>query len=222
MLVVPVFNVQGEPAGECQVDAASLGGRVRPRLIKQAIVAFLDHQRRDSARTKGRAHVVGSTRKLYRQKGTGNARVGNIRTPIRRGGGRTFAKRGPRATRILPKKMRRLACHSAILAKIQSSDCLILDDFTCPQIKTKTVASVLAAVGADRGCTLAMHQRDDNTYRSTRNIPKTAVCTIDDLNAYDVLARRKLVFTRPAFDRLVERTGGAGGTSGTGGAAVSD
>lgn len=203
MLAVPVFTMQGKQTGELEVDPAVFGGRVRPPLIKQAIVAFLDHQCQRSARTKGRSDKEGSTRKLYRQKGTGNARAGNLRTPIRRGGGRTFAKRVPRTTKVLPRKMRRLARDSAILAKIRSDDVMIVDGFSCPEVKTKPVASMLSALGALRGCVLAMHERDRNMYLSSRNIPGTDVCLVEELSAYEVLRRRKLIFTKPAFERLV-------------------
>ena len=100
--------------------------------------------------------------------------------------------------------MRRLARNSAILAKIQANDVLIVDNLHCEEIKTKTVASALAALGVDRGCTLATHERDRKLYLSSRNIPKTNVRLVEELNAYDVLCRRKLIFTRPAFERLLE------------------
>lgn len=203
MLGVPVFNMQGEAKGEIEIDPAILGGRVRPRLIKQALVAFQDHQRQRSARTKGRADVVGSTRKLYRQKGTGNARAGNIRTPIRRGGGRTFAKRGPRASKSIPIKMRRLARNSAILAKIQSGDVMIIEDLQCSQIKTKALASMFSALNATRSCMLALHERDQNIYLSGRNIKAATIRVVDELNAYEVLRNSKLIFSKPAFERLV-------------------
>jgi large subunit ribosomal protein L4 len=186
-----------------EIDPVLLGVRVRPQLMKQAIVAFLDHQRQYSARTKGRSDVEGSTRKIYRQKGTGNARAGTIRTPIRRGGGRAFAKRVPRATKVLPRKMRRLARNSAILAKIQANDVMVVDELVVPAVKTRTVAAMLSALGVDRGCVLAMHERDRNVYLSGRNIPKTDVRLVEELSAYEVLRGRKLIFTRPAFERLV-------------------
>jgi large subunit ribosomal protein L4 len=205
MLAVRIVNMLGQPAGEVQVDPAVLGGRVRPKLIKQAVVMYLDRQRQRSARTKRRSDVAGSTRKLYRQKGTGNARAGMIRTPVRRGGGRTFGKRVPGAVKEMPQKMRRLACQSAILAKIQADDAVIVSDFALPQIKTKTMANMLSAIGASSGCVLAIDQLNDVVHRSGRNIPKTEVRVVEDLTAYEVLRRRKLVFTRPAFDRLVAR-----------------
>ncbi len=205
MLAVPVYNMLGERTGQVEIDPEVLGRRVRPRIIKQVIVAYLDHQRQHSARTKGRSDVEGSTRKLFRQKGTGNARMGTIRTPVRRGGGRTFAKRGPRARKVLPKKMRRLALSSAILAKIESDDALIVEDLVFGEPKTRTFASMLAALGVDRGCILALHERDRNAYLSGRNIPATDIRLVGDLNAYEVLRRRKLIFSRPAFERVTSR-----------------
>ena len=202
MLAVPVFNMQGEPLGEMEIDPASLGGEVRPDLLKQAIVAYRDHQRQRSARTKGRSDKEGSTRKLYRQKGTGNARAGALRTPIRRGGGRAFAKRTPGALKVLPKKLRRLARNSAILAKIKAEQVMILDGLDYPEPKTKRFATMLSALGVENGCLVAMHEHDNNVYRSGRNIPGTAIRMVEELNAYDVLRLPKLIFTKPAFERL--------------------
>jgi len=207
MVEVPVFNMQGDRTGAVQVDPALLGGRVRPRLLKQAIVAYLDHQRQHSARTKGKADVEGSTRKLYRQKGTGNARMGPVRTPVRRGGGRTFAKRIPGRVVDFPKKMRRLARNNAMLVKIQSNDAMIVDGLRCTEPKTKTVANMLASLGAEGGCVLATHELDRNVYLSGRNIPKTDVRVVDELTAYEVLRRKKLVLTKPAFERLTASSG---------------
>lgn len=203
MLVVPVYDMKGKKSGEMKIDPAILGGRIRPTLIKQAVVAYLDHQRQHSARTKRRSDVVGSTKKLYRQKGTGNARAGAIRTPVRRGGGRTFGKRGPRSTKDFSRKMRRLARNSAILAKIEAQEVIIVDKLTFAEAKTKTFVSLLAALKVERGCLLAMHQADKNIYLSSRNLPKTEVRLVQDLHAFDVLLRQKLIFTKPAFERLI-------------------
>jgi large subunit ribosomal protein L4 len=205
MLSVPLFNMKGKRLGEVEVDPATLGGKVRHSLIKQAVVAYLDHQRQGSARTKGKAQVEGSTRKLYRQKGTGNARMGQIRTPVRRGGGRAFAKRVPPALKEFPKKMRRIARNNAVLAKIQANEVMIVDELQFGAPRTKVFASMLAALGVDRGCVVAMHERDANTYKSGRNIAETDVRLVDDLNAYDVLRRPRLLFTKPAFERMLSR-----------------
>ena len=202
MVAIPVYNVEGKRVGEMEIDPAVLGGRVRPKLLKQAILAYADHRRQRSARTKGRSDKEGSTRKLYRQKGTGNARVGNVRTAIRRGGGCAFAKRIPSAEKVFPKKMRRLARNNAILAKIESENALIVEGLSFAEPKTKALTTMLSAVGVHGGCLLAMHEPDRHLYLSSRNIPETDVCVVGDLNAFDVLLREKLVFTKPAFERL--------------------
>jgi len=203
MLAVPVYKMDGDKAGTVEIDPGVLGGRVRAKLIKQAIVAWLDHSRQDSARTKRRSDVVGSTKKLYRQKGTGNARAGMRRTPVRRGGGRTFAKRGPRSFKDFPKKMRRLACRSAILARIEAEDVVVLDELVCSEPKTRVFAGMLSALGVDRGCLFAMHENNEIAHRSGRNIPKLDIRIVDDLNAYEVMRRPKIVFTRAAFEKIV-------------------
>lgn len=202
MVAVPVFDIEGKRVGEMEIDPAVLGGRVRPKLLKQAIVAYADHRRQRSARTKGRADKEGSTRKLYRQKGTGNARAGNVRTPLRRGGGRTFAKRIPTAEKAFPKKMRRLARNNAILAKIESENALIVEGLSYTEPKTKTFTAMLSALGIKGGCLLATHEPDRHVYLSARNVQNADVCAVGDLNALDVLRREKLVFTKSAFQRL--------------------
>lgn len=202
MVAIPVYKMDGQKAGTIDFDPDVLGGRVRAKLIKQAIVAWLDHSRQDSARTKRRSDVVGSTKKLYRQKGTGNARAGMRRTPVRRGGGRTFAKRGPRCFKEFPKKMRRLACSSAILARIHAEDVLVVDELVCAAPKTKIFAGMLSALGVDRGCLFAIHERDEVVHRCGRNIPDTDIRVVDDLNAYEVMRRPKVVFTRAAFEKI--------------------
>lgn len=203
MLAVPVYSMTGEKTGEMEIDPGVLGGRIRAKLIKQAIVAYLDHQRQGSARTKRRSDVSGSTRKLYRQKGTGNARAGMLRTPVRRGGGRTFGKRGPRSVKGFPKKMRRLARNSAILAKIHAQEVMIVDGLSLAEPKTKVMFGLLSALGVGSGCILAMHERDRNVFLATRNIPKMDVRIVEELNAYEVLLRRKIVFSKSAFEQLV-------------------
>jgi large subunit ribosomal protein L4 len=202
MLTIPVMNSQGQRVGEESVDPKLLGSVVRPQLLKQAVVAFLERQRQFSARTKGKSDTEGSTRKLYRQKGTGNARMGQVRTCVRRGGGRAFGKRVPSTPASFPKKMRRLARNNAVLTKIQSNNAVIVEDLRCTEPKTKTVARVLHALGVEQGCVLATHELDRNVYLSGRNIPKTDVRAVDELTAYEILRRRKMVFTRPAFDRF--------------------
>lgn len=199
MLSVPVYNVTGQKIGDESIDPALLGGDVNTRLLKQAVVMYHANRRQGTVKTKSRADVEGSSRKLYRQKGTGRARAGNLRTPVRKGGGHTFAKSPRDFSKAMPKKMRRLARNQAVLSKIQSADALIIDGVHFGAPKTKPFAQMLAAVHADGGCVFATKGVDPNAYKSGRNIPRTEVMNVADLNAWDVLRRKKLIFTRDAF-----------------------
>src|SRR5208283_5276628 len=158
-----------------QVDEAKLGGEVRRNLLKQAIVYYHANQRQGTVRTQARGEVAGSTRKMFRQKGTGNARTGGIRNPIKKGGGHAKQKRPKDWRQALPKKARQLACKSAILSKIQSQDVRIVDDIKLEQPKTKLVAQMFKALGIDRSCLFALPGHDALIERSARNINRTKV-----------------------------------------------
>jgi len=199
MLSVPVYNEQGEQVGTEPIDETLLGGKVNPALLKQAVVMYDANRRQGTAATKGRGDVAGSTRKIYRQKGTGRARMGTVRTCIRRGGGVAFAKRPRSFRQAMPKQMRRLARNQAVLAKIQSDDALIVDGLMFEAPKTARFAALLAKVHADRGCVFATAGVDLVLYKSGRNIPRTEIRNVAELNARDILSRRKLIFTRAAF-----------------------
>lgn len=202
MLEIPVFDASGARIGSEQIDSDALGGRVRVDLLKQAIVAFELSQRQGTFATKSRGMVVGSTRKIYRQKGTGNARAGSVRTPVRRGGGHAFAKIPRDFDRKMPRRMRRLARNSAILAKIQSGGAMIIDALKFDAPKTKQFAGMLKAVGATRGCLVALKDRDTNVWRAGRNIPGVDIRALSDVNPYEVLRPRHVIFSRDAFAAL--------------------
>ncbi len=202
MFDVPVYKMDGQQTGTVQIDPAVLGGEVRPKVLKQAVVMYLANRRQNTSATRSRGMVEGSTRKLYRQKGTGNARMGTIRTNIRRGGGVAFAKGRQNFSQKLPKKIRRLARNNAILAKLDAGDVMIVEDLAFEQPRTKAFASMLRALNAERGCVVALRDADRNAYLAGRNIPKTEVRPLRELNAYEVLRRRKLILSRDAFDVL--------------------
>lgn len=204
MLAVPVFDMDGKQTGTIEIDPAALGIRVRPRLIKQAVVAYLDHQRQRSARTKRRSDVEGSTRKLYRQKGTGNARRGAVRTNVMKGGGVAFGKTPKDWRQQMPVKMRRLATRNAVLAKAVDGEIKIVDGFGFDAPKTKQFAAALAALGIDRTCLLALNPADMNTRLSARNIADIDVIEMDQLNAYDLLSRRFLLVDKATFTAWIE------------------
>lgn len=202
MLEVPVYTTEGKQTGQMGIEEDHLGSRVRPPLLKQAIVMYQANLRQGTAAGKSRGQVKGSTRKLYRQKGTGRARVGSARTPQRRGGGQAFAKTARDFRLRMPKRMRRLASLNAVLAKILAGDVLILDELSFSEPKTNKLKSILSAVGAQRGCVVALNAPDKVIYQSGTNLPKTDIRPVRELNAYDVLRRNKLIFTKPAFEAL--------------------
>lgn len=202
MLTVPVYNMSGQKIGDEQIDEALLGGELNVSLLKQAIVAYHANQRQGTLASKTRAEIEGSSAKMYKQKGTGRARAGNKRTPVRRGGGHAFAKKPRDFRQTLPTKMRRLARSQAVLAKIQAENALIVDGLKLETPKTATIAKLLAAVDGNRGCVLATDGADLNIYKSGRNIPRAEIMDVAALNAFSVLSRRKLIFTRAAFDRF--------------------
>jgi large subunit ribosomal protein L4 len=203
MIEVPVFDQTGKKLESLQVDEAKLGGKVRLNLLKQATVAYHANQRQGTVRTLARGEVAGSTRKMFRQKGTGNARTGGIRNPIKKGGGHAKQKRPKDWRQALPKKARRLARNSAILMKIQSSDIRIVDDIKLPEPKTKLMAEVYKALGIDRSCLLAIDGRNENLERSARNLDRTTLTTVAQLNAWDILKNRTLLLTRAGLQQIL-------------------
>lgn len=193
----------GKQVGSEKVDPEALGGKVRTALLKQAIVAYRSNQRQGTVKQKSRAEVDGANRKLYRQKGTGNARVGPLRTPTRRGGGRAFPRRPSDFSRDLPKRMRRAARDSALLAKFEAGRAVILDQLSLDQPKTKKMHGVLTALKAADGCLLAVSAQNEMIWRAGRNIPTLVIKPVAEINAYDVLRNRKVVFVRDAFRSLM-------------------
>jgi len=203
MIDVPVLDTKGGEVGRIQVEEAWFGEAVRLDLLRLAVRRHEAAQRVGSAKTKSRGEVAGSTRKLFRQKGTGRARAGPRRNPVRRGGGHTFAKRPRDFSLGMPKRMRRRALDSALLARLTGREVVVVDGLELTEPKTGTVAAALKAVGADRTCLLALPAHDEVLWKSARNLPRVRVRPIAELNAYDVLWPKRVVFTRPAFDALV-------------------
>jgi len=205
MLEVPVYNVEGKQTDTLKVDEALFGGRVNVDLLKQAIVGYHANRRRSMATTKSRSAVEGSTRKLFRQKGTGNARRGNIRTNIMRGGKVAFAKSARSFRKAMPKKMRKAALNSAILAKMIGEDLMVLEGLKLDAPKTQAMADLLAKLDIKRSCLLALAERDRNVYLSSCNILDLTVRKADELNAFDVATRQKMLVTAEAMKALMSR-----------------
>ena len=199
MIDLAVYNLDGQEIDSLKVDEAAFGGSVRHPLLKQAIVMYHANKRVGTAATKSRGMVVGSGRKLFRQKGTGNARVGNSRTGKRVGGGVTFAKVPRDFRQRMPKKQRRLARDSAILAKLLSDNVVVVDGLQIAKPKTKDVVNILSKLKIDRSCLVTIASDDAGLVKSVNNIPKVAVLPVHQLNAGDICNHRKMLFTKEAL-----------------------
>jgi large subunit ribosomal protein L4 len=203
MLTLSVYNRQGESVGTVEVDPAEFGGTVNKQLLHDVVLQYLANQRAGTHSTLRRGEVAGSTKKLFRQKGTGNARAGTRRTNKRKGGG---TAKGPKPRDYeyhMPKKMVRAATRMAILSKLQDQEAVILDDFSVSEIKTKPVAGLLKALKLqDTTCLFGITGYDTNLYLSARNIARLKVLPTDQFNAYTVLKQKRLLLTRAALEQL--------------------
>jgi large subunit ribosomal protein L4 len=203
MIEVPIYNQSGTKVDTFKLDEQKLGGEVRTNLLKQALVMYHANQRQGTVQTQARGEVAGSTRKMFRQKGTGNARTGGIRNPIKKGGGHAKQKRPKDWRQALPKKARRAARNSALLSKFQTGDVRIVDSIKLDGIKTKPVAQMFKALGIDRSVLVAINGRNENVEKSARNIDRTTLTTVDQLNAWDILRNRTLLMTRDGLDKIL-------------------
>jgi large subunit ribosomal protein L4 len=195
---VPVYNMSGSEVGKLTIDEASLGGEVNAALIKQAYVRYHANTRQGSARSKNRRQVEGSTRKIYKQKGTGNARHGDRKANLFKGGGHGHSKKRTRDDYRLdmPKKMRRKANRNALLAKLVDNEVRIVDRFEMTTPKTKDFKALLEALKIDRNALVALPVEGDkaaNARLSARNVDDVTLCRADQLNCFDMLNHRYLV-----------------------------
>ncbi len=205
MIELSVYNRSGQEVEKLSVDEAVLGGAVRYALLKQAIVMYHANRRVGTVKTKSRSDVAGSDKKLFRQKGTGNARVGNRRTGKRVGGGMTFAKAPRDFRQAMPRKQRRLARDSAVLAKLRKDQVVVVDGLGFEKPQTKEFASVLKNLKIDRSCLVAVKEYDQNVYKSARNVQKVSVLPVADLNAGDICTHQRMLFTKDALVAFLNR-----------------
>ena len=180
---------------------------VSHELLKQAYTAYLANGRLGTATTKTRGEVRGGGRKPWRQKGTGRARHGSIRSPIWVGGGVVFGPKPRDYRQSMPKKARRAAMRSALSAKVRDGELIVVDALTLPEPKTKRMAAVLTNLSAERKPLIVLAERDRNVELSARNLPGATTMQAQDLNVYQVLAHHKLVMTKDAVAKLEEALG---------------
>lgn len=205
MIELAVYSTDGKEVESLSIDEKVLGETVRYPLLKQAIVMYHANKRVGTAATKSRGMIAGSTRKLFRQKGTGNARVGNSRTCKRVGGGVCFAKVARDFGKDMPKKQRRLARDSAVLSKLMSKSVVVVTGLEMSQPKTKEFAAILSNLGISRSCLVTTEKLDQNVYKSARNIQRVDVTPVEGLNAGDICNHDKMLFTKEALVSFLNR-----------------
>ncbi len=203
MAKLTVYDEAGSEVGNYEIDTSQLAEKVNKQLLHDVVVMYQANSRQGSHNTRTRGEVAGSTKKMYRQKGTGNARAGSKRTNVRRGGGvaRTIKPRD--YSYRLNKKAIRLATRMAIRSKIDDGELVVVETLGFDEPKTQRMASVLKALGLDGKTTLvATADHDAAVYKSGRNIAGVSVQPVRELNALSVLAPRHMLVTRAALDKI--------------------
>ena len=202
MSTLDVHNRSGDVLHTKELADAFTDAEVNGPVIHQCVVAYLANQRQGDASTKTRSEVKGSGRKLYRQKGTGRARVGDAKSPIRVHGGVAFGPKPRSYRQYTPKRVRRLGLHSALADRFQNQQCILVEDFTFEQPRTKDMVNMLKALNVDGKALLILDEQDTNIHLSVRNIPQVHCCTWNTLNVYQVMWHDTLIITEKAAEKL--------------------
>lgn len=205
MASLPVYDINGKEVGKYEIDPDSIAAKISKQLLHDVVVMYQANARQGSFRTKTRAEVSGTTKKMYRQKGTGNARAGSKRSNIRRGGGHAFAKRPRDFSYRLPRKAVRAATRMAIAGKIQSSQVIVIDELSMEKPQTKQIAGLMKALGLEgKSALITTESHNPTVYKSARNIQKLEVLNVTDLNALSILRPDRMLVTRAAMDSIKE------------------
>ena len=203
MAELNVYDRNGKMVDKYTIDLAELAPRINKQLLHDAAVMYQANVRMGTSKTKARGEVSGSTKKLHRQKGTGNSRVGSRHSGIRRGGGHIHALRPREYSYRLTRKALQLATRMAIASKIRDDEMVVIDQLAFDEPRTKEMASILAALGLQGTSTLvATEKHDVNIYKSARNIVRVMTASVAELNALSVLKPRKMLVTKAALDEI--------------------
>ena len=209
-LTLGVLNAQGQSVGNVEIDPAEFGGKINKQLMHEVVLMYLANQRAGTHSTLRRGEVAGSTKKLFRQKGTGNARVGTRRTNKRRGGG---TAKGPKPRDYeyhLPRKAVRAATRMALLSKFLDGEAVVIDELKLPEISTRAMVGVLRALNlGGTSCLIGIAtgevDEDQTVYLSARNIEGVEVQPASQFNCYGVLRPKRVLLTRAALEELRQK-----------------
>ena len=201
-----VHDAKGKKVGTYTIEPTDLAPRISKQLLHDAVVMYQANKRQGSHQTKTRAAVSGSTKKMYRQKGTGNARAGSRRSGIRRGGGHIHAIRNRDYSYSLPRKALQLAARMAIASKVRDDELTLIDKLEFDTPKTKDMVGILQHLGCHgESLLIATAGNLPNVYKSARNIQNVSISPAAELNALNVLSSRRLLITPEALDQIKER-----------------
>lgn len=203
MPTVPVYNIQGSQVGEIALNDQVFGAKVNKALLHEAVTMQLASRRLGTVAVKTRSMVRGGGRKPWRQKGTGQARHGTRRSPIWTGGGIVFGPMPRDYDYNLPKKARRQALRSALSAKVEAGEMIVVDSLPISEPKTKTMVNILENLKANKAIIVTV-EYEDSVNKSARNIPGVITLTSDGINVYDLLAHDHLVITKDAVSKVEE------------------
>jgi large subunit ribosomal protein L4 len=205
-----VHDVKGKKVGTYNIEPTDLAPRINKQLLHDAVVMYQANLRQGTHKTKNRHEVSGSTKKMYRQKGTGNARAGHRKSGIRRGGGHMKQVHPRDYSYSLPRKALQLATRMALAAKVQDDEVLLIDKLEFGAPKTKEMAGILKTLGCEGQAVLvATENYDVNVYKSGRNINRVNVSPAGDLNALSILSAKRVLMTTAALDAIKAKASSA-------------
>ncbi len=204
MPTVAIYNMEGKETGKMELNEAIFGQEVNKAVLHQAVVTYLANQRQGTQSTKTRTEVRGGGIKPWRQKGTGRARQGSIRAPQWTGGGVALGPK-PRDYRIaLNKKVKRVALKSALSAKAQANEIIVIEGLKLDEIKTAKIAAMLKSLNVDSKALVVTAEKDEAIYKSTRNIKNVTPTYVGVLNTYEILKHDKFIVSKEAIEKMEE------------------
>mgnify|MGYP001812493182 FL=1 len=204
MPVLDVQNVKGKQISQVELADDVFSVPIKPSVLHEVVTMHLANRRAGTAAVKHRSDIKGSRRKLYRQKGTGRARRGDIKSPLLRGGGVVFGPDGRNYKYQVPKKVKKLALKMALSSKLNGNELVVLDRFELEEIKTKEFVGVLNNLNLDSAL-IVTDEKNENLELSSRNVRDIKVLRSEGLNVYDILKYRTLVLLEPAVKNIEGR-----------------
>lgn len=204
---VPVHNLSGEVVDQIEISDRVFAVPINEGVVHQAMIRQRANARQGTASTKTRGEVTGSSRKLYRQKGTGYSRAGSRRSPLRRGGGIIFGPKPRDYSQAMPKKMRQLAIRCALSAKVGDGELKVLEELNLEEPKTRQMVQILAALGADSSALVVTAEPEENVIKSARNLKGIKTMPASLLNVLDIISHKMLLMTVTAVRKAEQLWG---------------